>query len=400
MNRDRPTVCILVDAFRHDYLRSELAPRLSALADAGSVARLQPILGYSDAIRATVFTGAYPDEHGYWMEYCYRPSSAPMRSLTALKGLDRLPVDVVRRSVKWGLSQTVARRTAAQAGYAHLSIRHLPFRALGEFDWTLRRPMSEPGALGMPTLFDRLTEAGSQWTYLDAAREGTRRMLDRIDSLSMNTGFVFVYLHQIDMASHLLGVESPLFLWAVRRTDALAGTVVDRLRARFGELDLVVFSDHGMSQVRETVAYPDLWTDPAFPERFCFALDATMVRLWFHDDDEALRARVRARVAGRAGGRWLARDELTELHLRFEHRLYGDEVFLLEPGAAIFPNFHSMLNPRAMHAYHPAEPDQQGIFIGPPGEPVNGAVELVDVHGLCCRLCGLTPVPAPRALAV
>ena len=34
---------------------------------------------------------------------------------------------------------------------------------------------------------------------------------------------------------------------------------------------------------------------------------------------------------------------------------------------AIFPNFHSMLNPRAMHAYHPDDPDQHGIFIAPPG---------------------------------
>ena len=399
MNPDRPTACVLVDAFRHDYLRPELAPRLSALADAGSLARLRPILGYSDSIRATVFTGAYPDEHGYWMEYCYRPRSAPMRSLTALKGLDRMPVDLMRRSAKWGLSQTVVRRIAAQTGYAHLSIRHLPFRALGEFDWTLKRPMSEPGALGMPTMFDRMTDAGTQWSYLDAARDGTGRMLDQIDSLSMNTGFVFVYLHQIDMASHLLGVESSLFRRAVRRTDALTGTVVDRLRARLGELNLVVFSDHGMSQVRRTVSYPDLWTDPAFPERFCFALDATMVRVWFHDDDEALRARVRARVAAGGPGRWLAGEELAQLRLRFDHRLYGDEVFLLEPGVAIFPNFHSMLNPRAMHAYHPADPDQQGIFIGPPGESVNGTVELVDVHRLCVRLCGLAPFRAPRALA-
>jgi hypothetical protein len=388
-----PTVCVLVDAFRHDYLNPALAPRLSALAATGEAARLRPILGYSDAIRATVFTGAYPDEHGYWMEYCYRPEATPMRGLARLRALDRLPVDVARRAVKFGLSQTAVRRIAAREGYAHLSLRHLPFRSLDRFDWTLRASMSDAGALGMPTLFDRLTEANVPWSYLDAARDGVRGVLRGVDELDPDTGFAFVYLHQIDMASHLLGVGGRLFERVVRRTDALAGEVVDRVRARLGDVDLVLFSDHGMSAVRRTVAYPELWTHPGFPERFCFALDATMVRLWFEDDDRLLRAAVRTAVAAGAPGRWLGRDELAALHLDFEDRLYGDEIYLLDPGVAIFPNFHSMLRPRAMHAYHPDDPDQQGIFVAPAGESVGETVELVDVHDLCARLCGLAQTP-------
>ncbi len=399
MNPDRPTVCVLVDAFRHDYLTPAMAPRLAGLADEGSTARLRPILGYSDAIRATVFTGVYPDQHGYWMEYCYRPQDAPMRRLAALRDVDGMPVDIVRRGIKWGLSQTVVRRIGAREGYAHLSMRHFPFRSLTEFDWTLRRSMSEPGALGMPTLFDRLTEAGVAWRYLDAARDGTRGVLGAIDGLDTRTGFVFVYLHQIDMASHLLGVEGGLFRRAVRRTDELTGEVIDRLRARMGDINLVLFSDHGMSQVRQTVSYPDLWTHPSFPEHFCFALDATMVRLWFHDGDASLRSQIRARVQAGAPGQWLAGDELAELHLRFEDRRYGDEIYLLDPGVAIFPNFHSMLNPRAMHAYHPDDPDQHGIFIAPAAEPVGTTVELVDVHKLCARLCGLEQARTTPALA-
>ncbi len=399
MSHDRPTVCILVDAFRHDYLTPELAPRLSELARLGSAGRLRPILGYSDAIRATVFTGAYPDEHGYWMEYCYRPRSAPMRKLAALRGLDRMPVDLARRGVKWSVSQTLVRRIAARQGYSHLSMRHFPFRSLSEFDWTLRRSMSDDGALGMPTLFDRLTESGLGWSYLDAARDGTRGMLHAIDTLPPQTDFTFVYLHQIDMASHLLGVEGKLFRSVVRRTDALTGDVVDRLRARLGDVNLVVFSDHGMSQVRRTVSYPELWTHPGFPKRFCFALDATMVRLWFHDRDPELRAQIRNRVQTGAPGRWLDADQLAGLHLRFDDRLYGDEIFLLDPGVAIFPNFHSMLNPRAMHAYHPDDPDQQGIFIAPATEPTRDLVELVDVHSLCARLCDLAPSGAASRLA-
>src|SRR4051794_36094857 len=398
MSPVRPILGILVDAFRHDYLTPSYAPYLSGLAAGAGSRRIRPILGYSDSIRATIFTGAYPDQHGYWMEYCLRPEKAPLASLKALAPLDRLPSDFVQRGTKFVLSSTVAREVAKRRGYAHLSLRHFPFRALGHFDWTLQDHMTEPGVLGMPTLFDDLTAASVRWSYLDFAADGRRAVLGDLDELSRDTGLVFVYLHHIDMASHSLGLESPLFRAVVRRTDALVAEVVERTRRQLGDLDLVVFSDHGMSVVDRFVDYSDLVRHPAFPERFCFALDATMVRLWFFDRDPSLREEIRARVRRGAPGRFLGRSELTELHLDFGTRLYGDEIYLLEPRIAIFPNFHSLLRPKAMHAYHPSDPDQHGIFIGPPGEAFPDPVELVDVNSVCKRRLGLVDASAAPAL--
>jgi predicted AlkP superfamily pyrophosphatase or phosphodiesterase len=389
MRASRPVVCVLVDAFRHDYLEPEHAPFLSALAERGGAARMRPILGYSDAIRATVFTGAYPDEHGYWMEYCFRPEGSPFGSLERLAPLDRFRSDFLRRSLKFALSSTVVKARARRLGYDHLSLRHLPFRALGCFDWTLRAPMTVQGALGFPTLFDELDAASVEWSYLDSSKLGRRGVVREAGRLAPGTELTFVYIHPIDMASHMVGLDSPLFWRVVRRTDALVERVVETIASRIGEHDLIVFSDHGMSKVERLVSYPDLWIHEAFPERFCFALDATMVRLWYRDDDPALRAELRERIAAKADGRFLEPEELKTLHLDFGNRLYGDEIFLLEPPAAIFPNFHSMLRPRAMHAYHPDDPDQQGIFIPPRGETCGEVVELVEVNAVCRRLLGL-----------
>ncbi len=49
---------------------------------------MRPLLGYSDSIRAAIFTGRYPDETGYWMEYCYRPGSTPLAPYARLSALD------------------------------------------------------------------------------------------------------------------------------------------------------------------------------------------------------------------------------------------------------------------------------------------------------------------------
>jgi predicted AlkP superfamily pyrophosphatase or phosphodiesterase len=382
---DRPVLCLLVDAFRHDYLSASRTPVLTGLAHKQGYARMRPILGYSDSIRATIFTGAYPSEHGYWMEYCYRPGEGPFGSLSRLAPLDRFPSDLAQRCLKFALSATVVRRQARTHGYRHLSLRHLPFRSLGTFDWTLRSGMTDEGALEMPTLFDELSWHGIEWTYIDSVQGGARAVLEKVDRLPRDTRLCFVYLHHIDMASHLFGLDSGLFERVLRKTDALVGRVIEGFRGRVGEADVVVFSDHGMSTVRRTVSFPDLWRHPGFPDRFCFALDATMVRLWYEDHDPRLREEVRERLLAVPGGRFLEQDELRELKLEFDHRLYGDEIFLLEPGTAIFPNFHSLLRPRAMHAYHPDDPDQHGIFVADGADAVE-TVELVDVWTLCDRL--------------
>jgi hypothetical protein len=42
-----------------------------------------------------------------------------------------------------------------------------------------------------------------------------------------------------------------------------------------------------------------------------------------------------------------------------------------------------------MHAYHPDDLDQQGIFIAPAGRAYEESVELVEVPRTCRRLLGL-----------
>lgn len=380
-----PLLVFLIDAFRHDFLLEDVTPNLFELADDGINRPLQTILGYSDAIRATFFTGRQPDETGYWMEYCYRPERSPWQGLSRLAPLDRIPSDFALRSLKLAASTTAMRFAARRANLPHLSMRNIPFRALDKFDLTLHQPMTAPKALGYPSVFDKCVEAGRPWAYLDASR--VRRgsdLLRQLDDVPENVGLIFVYLHQIDQAAHLFGITAPIFWRRVRSTDELAGRILGNVRRRFGDVTTLVFSDHGMSPLSRQIGIPELTLHPGFPDRFFFALDATMVRLWYLDDDERLRQELRERVANRYPGYFLGDDELAKHHLQFATRLYGDDFFLLPPGIAIFPNFHSFIKPKAMHAYDPADQDQWGIFIGPEAAAprVSDPVSLTEVTGL------------------
>ena len=338
-----------------------------------------------------IFTGRYPDELGYWMEYCFRPEGSPWRGLERLAALDRLPSDLALRALKLAASATAMKALACRRGYPHLDLRHIPFRGLGCFDLTLDRPMTAPGSLGVPTIFDRCTDTGRSWMYLDSSKLGRRALLEQAGRLPDDVGLIFVYLHHIDMASHVRGIESCRFWRCVRETDAFVQQVTDRVRKRYPTISPLVFSDHGMSVLRQQIAIPELGRHPGFPSEFFFALDATMVRLWYRNPDARLREQLRDLVDRRLPGRFLTDHDRAELHLRFTGSLYGDDIFLLPPGTAVFPNFHSYIKPKAMHAYHPDDRDQHGIFVGPPvlADRVRAPMNMVDIAPLCLELMGV-----------
>jgi Type I phosphodiesterase / nucleotide pyrophosphatase len=383
-----PVLVFLVDAFRHDFLGEEVTPHLLEMANAGVRRPLKPILGYSDAIRATVFTGRRPDETGYWMEYCYRPETSPWKGLPLLAPVDRLPSDLALRALKLAASSTAMKYLAKRRGVPHLSLRNMPFKALDKFDFTLHEPMTGPKALGYPSIFDRCTESGRPWAYLDSSQvKRSSDLLEQVKQVPADAGLIFVYLHQIDMAAHLFGIDSAIFWRRVRSTDELVGRIHGSVRRRFGEVPTLVFSDHGMSSLSRQISIPELTSHPAFPDRFFVALDATMVRLWYLDEDERLRQELRERVATRFPGHFLSAGEIATHHLQFNGRLYGDEFYLLPPGIAVFPNFHSFIKPKAMHAYDPAFQDQWGIFIGPAATArcVSDPVDLIEITALVMR---------------
>jgi hypothetical protein len=396
MNGSRPLICVLVDAFRHDYLDDERTPFLARVATSGRAAPLPTILGYSDAVRATIFTGAYPDEHGYWMEYRFSDGGTdPFRPFSRMGALDAIGSGFVGRGTKYVLSATVMPSLARRRGYRNLDLRNIPFGALRHFDYTLTVPMISPKALSVPTVFDRLTEAGVAWDYLSTPELSDASLLERIGRLPRETALVFVYLHHLDMVSHLHGIAGEQFRRVLQQTDRRVEAITSAVEERLGSPEMLVFSDHGMSETQRYVSMPGLRRHPSFGTRFCFALDATTVRLRYLDPDPGLGGDLHRYVEGRMPGRWLTEEDRRAYRLPSDMRPWGDDVFLTEPGVVIFPNFHSYLRPKAMHAYDPADRDQDGIVVASAGVDLPDAPRLVDLFGAIERATVLSEAPEP-----
>src|SRR2546425_5324922 len=363
-------IAILVDALRYDYVNREDTPFMYELGHQGTTLALRPILGYSDSIRATIFTGTYPDKHGYWMSYKYSPQTSPFRAFTVLRAIDYIPSDLIRRGTKFLITSTICKLMARIAGYSSLHLHNIPFSIIDRFDATIRKSMLDENPFpDFPTLFDVLRQRKISFAYIDSSVL-KRRILNAVDKVGPDIQFAMVYLHYVDEASHWFGLDSKTFRNTLRSVDGLVNYIVKKLSLP-GEKPIVfVFSDHGMIEEKKRLDLSFLTKLDGFGKRFIFASDATMVRLWYPDPSSKEQIRNEVEKAGHC--RRLSLEENTRLRIGVENLNYGEDIFLFDPGYIIFPNSYSYVRPKAMHAYSPDDPSQRGIFI------TNNAVQISD----------------------
>jgi hypothetical protein len=88
--------------------------------------------------------------------------------------------------------------------------------------------------------------------------------------------------------------------------------------------------------------------------------DSTMARFWWRTP--AARDEVRAALATEPAGRWLAPEALEREGADFADHRYGEDVFLLRPGALLLPSFMGRARVAAMHGYDPAHADMPGLL--------------------------------------
>ena len=381
---------ILIDAFRYDYLSKKYTPFIHSLSKKYSYLPLHPILGYSDSIRATIFTGAYPEDHNYWMMYKYSPETSPFRGFRPLSITDRFPDSFFKRGFRFFLSSILCRNLAKNNGYSELNTHNIPFNVLGCFDYTLKKSMLSPGVFNdYPTIFDIMQQNNIKYVYIDSSKYGWRNyfasssnvrgnLIDSIERLDKDIGLIFLYLHHLDHSAHRNGTSSPRFLRELRNMDRTVEAISEKAKKNFNDLDILIFSDHGMADATNFVDLSFLVKDRGFGKDYLVSLDSTMVRIWYFNHSK--KEEIRNTLNRSKYGRFLSEEDKKKLKINFANRYYGDDIYLIDPPYNIFPNFVSWLKPYAMHAYHPNEESQAGMFIIMENETTNiKEVKLIDI---------------------
>jgi predicted AlkP superfamily pyrophosphatase or phosphodiesterase len=339
---------------------------------------LRTVLGYSSGAIPTLLTGRPPSEHGHWNLFYYDPAGSPFRWL---RHLDFLPAAALDNRLARRLLKEVGRRLL---GLGPLFDCAVPPALLPWFNWVERECLYEAGGVsGAPSLFDELVSSGARFRTYSYHRFSDAQALARAtrDVQSGAADVFFVYLSELDGVLHHhcedREVVDRRLAWYA---DKLRG-VFEAARARDPRATFSVFSDHGMTPVRNhyDLAGAVEGLGLRTPQDYLAVYDSTMARFWFFDD--AARRQITDRLSKVACARILDDRELRELGVFFPDRRYGELIALLSPGWLLASSgFNGNgWHPSGMHGYHPDDPWSDGVFLSsePPARPISA---LEDVH--------------------
>jgi predicted AlkP superfamily pyrophosphatase or phosphodiesterase len=356
MAGDKLTLVFFVDA-----LGWEIARELDCFRDVAPYSyRQRTVLGYSCAAQPTILTGLMPDEHGHWGMF-YRTEHSQLGALRCLRFLPKA-VSSHRRFRRPLLNYH--RKRTGFTGYYNLY--RIPFHLFSEFDLIEKRDIYAPGAFdsGAKSIFDHLADGGVPyrvWTWKDELHEGFAELEAAIrDDHKMR--FALHYTPYIDAFLHGHIGDDKAVAGAVALIEKKIAHTVELARGTRGDVDLVIFSDHGMAEttgehdVIKTVAGLDLRQGSDYQVFY----DSTMARFWFGS------SRARETITDALGeldcGTILSDDDLKREGVFFDDRRFGEVVFLMDPTKLIVPSYMGGKAPRGMHGFSPEHKDSYAML--------------------------------------
>lgn len=376
--KDRLSLFIMVDACGWEIVKNH--PFLEKVAPHRR--KLESVFGYSSTCVPSILSGRWPDEHHNWCYFVYNPSESPFRSLRWLRWL---PTAVTSRRIfrRW-LTKFVKVQLKFR-GY--FDLYNIPFKYIHLFDFTEKKsPLKPKGMNRGPNIFDLLEEKKIPYFVTDPSQpeeEHLRLLLADIESQRID--FAFQYWAGLDGLLHMAGNDSPEIPKKLDHYDRWITQVVETAQKHYREVRLHVFSDHGMANCDVHI---DLRAkiDPLGLEMgkdYAVVYDSTMARFWFLKP--GVRESVTEVLSKVPEGRIMPEEELRHYRAYFDDQSFGELIWLAEEGTLIVPSHMGERPIRAMHGYHPTDPQSYATLFSSHDEVPAGVTHIPHIYQLMER---------------
>ena len=340
---------IMIDAMGWEILRGDpfgknFAPNRK---------RLESVFGYSSTCVPSILSGHWPDEHYNWCYFVYDPKNSPFRSLRWMRWL---PAAVTSRRIFRRYLTKFVKVQLKFRGY--FDLYNIPFKFIHLFDFTEKKsPLQPKGMNRGPNIFDFLVENKIPYFVTDTTKSEEQNRDDIIAAIEAErVDFIFQYWAGLDGLLHMVGNKSPEVPAKLRVYEQWIEKVLAAAKNHYSEVHLYIFSDHGMANCDELV---DLKAKiDALPVKmekdYAVVYDSTMARFWFFND--YARKLIHEALGKVPEGRIMPDDELQRYRALFPDRKFGETIFLMREGVLIVPSHMGERPIRAMHGYHPTDP--------------------------------------------
>lgn len=363
-------ILVSMDGFRRSYLDTDSVPTLHALGRDGVTAQAMipsfPTLTFPN--HYTIVTGLYPEHHGIVGNSIYDPEFGALFTMS----------NAASRESRWWGGQPIW-VTAEKQGERAASM----FWVGSEVEIDSVRP-TRWKPFDAKVSFDARVDTVLSWLDLTGAQR-----------LSLIT----LYFDEPDHTGHDAGPDSPRTAAAAARADSALGRLVNGLRERgvYDRVNLIVVSDHGMSQLSpDRTVYLDDVVDTASIR--ITSLSPNLMITPRDGDAAGLLAKVGKLPHVSA---WLKADVPERLHYN-EGRRITPVVAVADDGWTIAIHGSRRGPAGGAHGYDNANASMNAIFVAHGPAFRKGATmpafPNVDVYDLLARLLRLQPAPNDGSL--
>ena len=398
-----PTISLLIDGLRHDYINREDSPFLYSLQKRNIHGAVRETFAFQ--LRPAFFAGLYPESCDISYLFMYNPEESPFKIIDEIAPPKNIEESgTANREYRAQISEAVKRierscGNSASACYA--SPHEIPREMLKFFSFSEKKNTFEPNSVPGESVFDILRSHNMKWLWIayPTDNQRTASILEQLQHTDL-TGFEFIFLHfaELDWVGHSFGPGSNEQKKILKEIDLAVEEIFKLISAKFTEFNGIIFGDHGMVKISNTVNIESklLKSGLKVPEDYVYFLDSTQARFWFKNDT-AKQKIIDILKEFEEFGEILDIEDYARLHIRYTHNKFGDLYFVIKEGAIIYPNFFQRTGiTQGMHGYLPEVEDNWGAFIvfGTRHQKnVEKPVEMVDIFPTILNLLHL-PIPS------
>jgi predicted AlkP superfamily pyrophosphatase or phosphodiesterase len=366
-----PTIFVLLDGFRADYLDRGETPALSALSVGGIHAKaMRPSFpSVSLPNHVTLITGLRPDRHGM-VANDFEDPQMPGMTYGAAGTHARDTTDLDPR---WWADAKPIWVSAEQQGVRTAALFYT----------------------GSNVAIQGVT-GGAAWSAYPRDLPPNARVDAVLERLDLPAGrrptFITLYMAEVDTAGHFGGPDSAQLTAALHLVDAAIARLVDGLRTRGMLANIVVTADHGMAATSpERIDYID---DHVSAEAVQIS-GGPFARVF---PAAGRQAEVEGKLLGRHGHFDCYRKAEIPKRLQYgTHRRVTAPIFCVSDVGWMLLSRAQQDSPLAkvkgMHGWDPAAPDMAALFIASGPAFKKGVTvpdfDNVDVYPLLAKLIGV-----------
>ncbi|MAH03443.1 hypothetical protein CMI39_01510 [Candidatus Pacearchaeota archaeon] len=348
------TIVLMLDAFRRDYITSSDTPFLYNLTKRYGVGQLFQHFGFKNTVG--FYTGMHPRKLGLFTNYIY---DGKVRKFPYSILLFPFP-----RKLKFHIINFFNHLIGNDMSYPAINMDYLKYFKLKQKKHFFQQDSNE-------TLFSIFKKNKIKYLFYDfpfIIENGKSRLhytfknndetrVKKFLKLINKNSFNYIHLTDLDPIGHKFGPKSDEIRRTLQKTDNLVKEILFNFDLE--KDNILIWSDHGMVSVNKIL---DLQSKlPEFGKDYVYFLESTMARFWFFNKD--IKKQVLSILEEHEDyGKILSKQDKKNLKIDFNNNLYGDEIFLLNSGTLLYPNFFNNSPVKGMHGYDLSDKNEIAFF--------------------------------------